>query len=98
MLKKEGNLDWWKESLKCNGQQFYQYQQNKQSPLTLTHWTPQIPYDVGNPCTNLGHAQKCGGIKSVYRIPIALNARGVNNELSHAECFWFVISSFIAEG
>ena len=29
----------WKESLNNDGQQFYQYQQNEQSPLTLNHWT-----------------------------------------------------------
>ena len=28
-----------KESLNSDGQQFYQYQQNEHSPLTLTHWT-----------------------------------------------------------
>ena len=27
----------WKESLNIDGQQFHQYQQNKQSPLGLTH-------------------------------------------------------------
>ena len=29
----------WKESLDSDGQQFHQYQQNEQSPITLTHWT-----------------------------------------------------------
>jgi hypothetical protein len=29
----------WKESLRRYGQQFHQYQQNKQSSVTLTHWT-----------------------------------------------------------
>jgi hypothetical protein len=28
-----------KESLKSDGQQFHQYQQNEQSPLTFTQWT-----------------------------------------------------------
>ena len=28
----------WKESLNNDGQQFHQLQQNKQSPLTSTHW------------------------------------------------------------
>jgi hypothetical protein len=32
----------WKESLNSDGHQFYQYQQNKQSPLTLTHWTQNM--------------------------------------------------------
>jgi hypothetical protein len=27
----------WKESLNSDGQQFYQYQQKEQSPLTLAH-------------------------------------------------------------
>jgi hypothetical protein len=30
-----------KESLNSNGNQFHQYQQNKQSPLILTHWTQE---------------------------------------------------------
>ena len=29
----------WKESLNSDGQQFNQYQQNEQSPLTSNHWT-----------------------------------------------------------
>jgi len=29
----------WKESLNSDVQQFHQYQQNKQSPLTSNHWT-----------------------------------------------------------
>jgi len=28
-----------KESFNNDGQQFHQYQQNKQLPLTSTHWT-----------------------------------------------------------
>jgi hypothetical protein len=28
-----------KRKFKSDGQQFHQYQQNKQSSLTLTHWT-----------------------------------------------------------
>jgi hypothetical protein len=32
----------WKESLNTDGQQFYQYQQNEQSPLTSIHW----PYKI----------------------------------------------------
>jgi len=43
--------DKWKESLNSDGQQFHQYQQNKQSPLIVTHWTQKhtMTYDVGNP-------------------------------------------------
>ena len=29
----------WKDSLNGDGQQFHQYQQNEQSPLTSHHWT-----------------------------------------------------------
>ena len=29
----------WRESLNSDGQQFYQYQQSKQPPLTFAHWT-----------------------------------------------------------
>lgn len=51
----------------------------------------KIPYDVGIPGSSLGHAHKCGGFKSVNRIPTlpstALNTRGAKNELSHVECF-----------
>jgi len=29
----------WKESLNCDGQQFYQYEQNEHLPLTSNRWT-----------------------------------------------------------
>ena len=32
-------LQLWKESLKGDGQQWHQYQQKEQWPLTWTHWT-----------------------------------------------------------
>jgi hypothetical protein len=43
-----------KKVFTCDGHQFHQYQQNEQSPLSLTHCTQNKPmtYDVGNP----GHA------------------------------------------
>ena len=43
--------DLWKESLNSDGQQFHQYQQNKQSALIVTHRTQKnaMTYDVGNP-------------------------------------------------
>ena len=46
------------------------YQQHKQSPLILTHWTQKITMtdDVGNPGPDLGQAQICGGVKPVNRI------------------------------
>jgi hypothetical protein len=47
---------WWKESLNSDGQQFHQYQQSGQPPLTLTHWTQEkiMTYDVGNTGSVLG--------------------------------------------
>jgi len=52
----------WKKSLNCDSQQFLQYQQNEQSPLTITHWIQQktTTYDVRNPVPGLGETQKCG--------------------------------------
>jgi hypothetical protein len=48
----------WKESLKTNGQQFHQCQQNQQSLLTFTHWPQKTTtYDVGNPSQSLGQGQ-----------------------------------------
>jgi hypothetical protein len=49
-----------------DGQQFYQYQQNKQSPHTLTYWTQKRPwliYGIGNPCPGFGKAHRCGQVK-----------------------------------
>jgi hypothetical protein len=37
--------DLWKESLNSDGQQFHQYQQNKQSPLIVTHLTLCVPVE-----------------------------------------------------
>jgi hypothetical protein len=58
----------WKERLNSHGQQFHQYQQNKQSPLILSHWTWKKPqnnteYDVGNPGPGLGQEQICDGFR-----------------------------------
>ena len=43
----------WNESLNRDGHQFHQYQQNEQSPLSLTEITEQknntTTYDVENP-------------------------------------------------
>jgi hypothetical protein len=49
-----------KESLNNDGQQFHQYQQDKQSPLIITHLTQKeiTTYDVGNLCPGLGQSQK----------------------------------------
>jgi hypothetical protein len=48
-----------------HGQQFHQYQQNEQSPVTVTHGTQRktTTYTVGNPDPGLGQAQKYGGDK-----------------------------------
>jgi len=44
-----------------DGQQFHQYQQNKQPPLTLTDNTKKVTttYDVGNADPGLGRTEKC---------------------------------------
>ena len=36
---RENKIELWQESFNCDGQQFFLYQQNQQSPLILTHWT-----------------------------------------------------------
>ena len=53
----------WKEYLNSDGQQIHQYQQNKLSPLTSSHWI-QKDYDtcVGNPDHGLGQAQTCAEV------------------------------------
>jgi len=38
------------ESLNSDGQQFSQYQQNEQSPLTTNHWTQKWPTTYGRFC------------------------------------------------
>jgi hypothetical protein len=51
-------------------QQFHQYQQNEQSPLTLKHRTQKqtMKYDVRIPGHGFGQAQKCGRAIFVNRI------------------------------
>jgi hypothetical protein len=68
---KDSYKNLWRESLNSDLQQFDQYQQNKQSPFILTNSTSKkiTTYDVGNPNTGLGQAQKCGCVKSVNGIP-----------------------------
>ena len=63
-----------KESLNSDGQQFHQYQQREQSPLTFTHWSQKktTTYDAGNPYPDLGQAHKCGGVKLVTNLPLFL--------------------------
>ena len=65
-LSKLESTKLWKKSL----QQFHQYQQNKQSPLILTHSTQKkrtMTYNAGNPSPGLGQVQKFGAVKPVYR-------------------------------
>ena len=56
--------------LGSNCQQFHQYQQSRQSPLTSTieHEKKTTTYDVGNPGPGLEQAQKCGRIKPINGI------------------------------
>ena len=66
----------WKESLNSDGQQFHQYQQNDQSPLTEHKKTLLTTYDVGNPCSGLEQAYRYGGFKPVNGIPTNLGKKG----------------------
>jgi hypothetical protein len=62
----------WKQSLNSEGQQFYQYQQNEQSPLILTELVEHkktTAYYVGNPGPGLWQAQQYCGFKPVNGIP-----------------------------
>ena len=36
----------WTESLNSDSQQFYQYQQNKQPPLSSNHWKQKSPWNL----------------------------------------------------
>jgi hypothetical protein len=45
-----------------DGQQFHQYQQNKQSSITSN-------YDVRNPSTSIGQAHTCSGVKPLNVFP-----------------------------
>ena len=47
----------WKESLKSAGQQFQQYQQNRESPYNTEH-KKTTRYEVGNLSPGLGQAQE----------------------------------------
>ena len=59
------NKKLWKESFKSDGQQFHQYQQNEQWPLTSTHWNYKkkktTTFHVRDPGPGFGQPQKCGG-------------------------------------
>ena len=65
----------WKESLNSDGQQFHQYQQNDQSPLTEHKKKLLTTYDVGNPGSGLGQAYRYDGFKPVNGIPTNLGKK-----------------------
>ena len=56
------DVELWKESLNNDSQQFHQYQQNEQPPLTSNNTTT---YGVRNQGPRLGQTQKCNRDKSV---------------------------------
>ena len=60
-----------KKRLNVDGQQFYQYQQNEQSPLTTKslNINKTTPYDVENPDIGLRQVQTCGEAKPISEIP-----------------------------
>jgi hypothetical protein len=63
-----------KESLNSDGQQFYLYQQNEQSPLTSNYCSQKRPmtYGIGNPNSGLVQASKCGRVKPVNGFKFAI--------------------------
>jgi hypothetical protein len=50
------------------GQQFHQYKQSEQPPLSYNHWIQTNTYDVENPGPGL--KQTCGEVKSVSGLHI----------------------------
>ena len=70
MVNNSTNINKTKESLNSDGQQFHQYQQNKQSPSLIEHTQKKLKTcDVGNLGPRLEQKQNCGGVKPVNRIP-----------------------------
>ena len=67
MVNNSTSINKTKERLNSDGQQFHQYQQNEQPPLTFTHWILKktMTYDIGDPDPGLNQAKKCGGVKPV---------------------------------
>ena len=78
----------WKESLNSDSQQSNQYQQNKQSCLTLTHWTPKktTTSDVWIPGPGLGQANNMAGLNRLMGsqpsppVNLILNGRTYKNK------------------
>jgi hypothetical protein len=60
-----------KEGLNSNSQQYHQYLQNEQSPLTSNHskWNKKATYYVGNPGADLWQEEKCSDAYAVDGIP-----------------------------
>jgi hypothetical protein len=59
-----------KKTFNSDSQQFYQYQQNEQSPLILNELAKHkktTTYDLGNPGPKLRQAQICGGLNRLMR-------------------------------
>ena len=70
MVNNSTNINKTKESLNSDGQQFYQYQQNKQPPHTSNQWTQKKrTYNFGNPGPDLGQAQKSGRLMGYQPSP-----------------------------
>jgi hypothetical protein len=66
----------WKEWLNSDGQQFYQYQQNKQSPLSLTHWTQkgeQLHMTLKNPVFGFMATEKFSWKSRVVKVDFTLS-------------------------
>ena len=71
MVNNFTNINKTKESLNSDGQQFYQFQQNKPPPVTSNHLKKNIEnttYYIGKPVSVLGQAQQCGKVKLVNGI------------------------------
>ena len=60
-------------SLNSDGQQFHQYQQNEQSPLTSNHWISKnaTTYGAGNQSMAWVKTHTCGRVKPANGIPIS---------------------------
>jgi len=67
----------WQESLNSDSQQFHQYQQNDQSPLTEHKKKLTTTYEVGNPGSGLGQAHRYDGFEPVNGIPTNLGKKGI---------------------
>jgi hypothetical protein len=92
--------------LKNEGQQFHQYQQNRQPPIASTHKynnnKKTMTYGNENPCPGFGQAQKCGIIKPiidglVVSSTTAKHSGYVNMVIMYAEIFKTDVIVFICK-